>query len=567
MSIRKLAQLHSTTKIQKFGNSTSHWIKPLDIHNPPSFSRLLCNFNVHIKKIKQVNPQNKVVKTQVVIAGAGPTGLSMAAQLLRYNIDFILLEKNEKTTHLSKAIAIQARTLEIFQEIDLTEKAIAAGKVTTGMNLFYNGIQKAAINISGLGEGMSPFPYALSLEQSKTEKLLVDHLSANGKEIQWRSEFTHFEQNKNGITISFKDNLGQEQKIEAAYLVGCDGASSPIRHQMGLSFEGDTVPKLFYVADVKLNSPIINKDELFMFMIKKGFILFFPMEGKGHYRIVGVLPDAEKTDQQFTFTDIENTIKQQVIVPLVFEEASWFSSYKVHSRKANSFENGRCYIAGDAAHIHTPAGGQGMNTGIQDAYNLAWKIAYTIKGEVNETVLRTYSAERAENAKHLLQTTDRIFDIMSGTNAFWNSIRLAILPKSLGLITKSTMVKKRIFPLLSQTGISYSNSYLTVNSSIGKVKAGVRMPYFVFSDSTQIFDYLNEPAFKILFFGNKTENNYQLLDDLKIKITKYTFQEIPVSLFGNATNFYVLLRPDNHISYIGKDLNSCMKMLNKISRN
>jgi 2-polyprenyl-6-methoxyphenol hydroxylase-like FAD-dependent oxidoreductase len=501
-------------------------------------------------------------QTQVVIVGAGPTGLSLAAQLLRYNIDFIIREKNEKTTALSKAVVVQARTLEIFQELSIAEKAVKQGQVTTALNLFYKGKQKAAINISGLGNGVSPFPYALSLEQSKTEKLLVDYLSANQKYIQWESGFTHFKQNDNGVTVYYEDSIGQEQKIEAAYLVGCDGASSMVRHQMGLSFEGDTVPKIFYVADVKLKSSVISKNEVFMFMIKKGFILFFPMEGEGHYRVIGILPEATDADEQFDFTDIENTIKEQIIVPVDFEKVLWFSSYKVHSRKANSFENGSCYIAGDAAHIHTPAGGQGMNTGIQDAYNLAWKIAYTIRGQVNQDVLKTYSAERMENAKHLLQTTDRMFDVMAGTNAFWDFIRLHIFPATLGWVTKNAAVKKRIFSLISQTGISYSNSYLTVESAIGKVKAGVRMPYFIFSDGKQIFDYLTEPVFKILFFGNDDKNSIHQLHMLKI-VAK-TFKEIPASLFGHEENFYILLRPDNHISYIGKDVSICKKLLNKI---
>ncbi len=506
-------------------------------------------------------------KTQVVIVGAGPTGLSMAAQLLRYNIDFIIIEKSENTTPFSKALVVQARTLEIFQELGISEKAVNEGQITTGLNLFYKGKQKAAINISGLGEGLSPFPYALSLEQCETEKLLVDYLSSQKKAVEWKSEFIHFEQNKNNVTVYYRDNLKQLQKIEAAYLVGCDGASSPIRHQMGLSFAGDTVPKIFYVADVILRSDVINKNELFMFMIRKGFVLFFPMEGTGHYRIVGIIPGAIDVDEQFKFSDIENDIKEHICVSVDFEKLQWFSSYKVHSRKANSFENGRCYLAGDAAHIHTPAGGQGMNTGIQDAYNLAWKIAYAIKKEVNADVLKSYSSERVENAKHLLQTTDRLFDAMSGTNAFWDFLRLHFFAKIIGWVSKSAVLKKNIFPLISQTGITYNNSYLTIKSSIGNVKAGARMPYFIFSDGQQIFDFICEPVFKFLFFGNNNKDSSNQPPNMKLKIIAKDFKEIPNSLFGQEENFYILLRPDNHISYIGKDLSICEEFLNKISSN
>ena len=268
---------------------------------------------------------------------------------------------------------------------------------------------------------------------------------------------------------------------------------------------------------------------------------------------------------EFTFDDVESFIKNQIISPVEFEEVRWFSTYKVHSRMADSFMNGRCFIAGDAAHIHTPAGGQGMNTGIQDAYNLAWKLAFTINEKVNASVLESYNTERMENAKHLLHTTDRMFDIMAGSNKFWNFIRLKIIPVAASFISKNSMFNKKIFPLLSQIGIAYPNSVLTIKSSIGKVKAGERMPYFVFADGKNIFDYLTEPVFKILFFGSDGNNRFEQLKNIKFQIATFSFSEIPEPLFQRFNNFYILLRPDNYISYIGKDLNSCRMLLEKIS--
>lgn len=509
---------------------------------------------------------NGLQQTQVVIAGAGPTGLSLAAQFIRYRIDFLILEKNAGTTALSKALVVQARSLEIFQELGIAEKAINEGQVTNAAHLFYKGKQRTVIHLSGLGEGLSPFPFALSLEQSKTEKLLADYLADQGKTIEWNAELTRFEQDENGVTAFYKNGDGQERKIKAAYLVGCDGAGSTVMHQLGLAFEGSTEPKLFYVADVLLKSPVINKNELYMYMIKKGFVLFFPMEGAGHYRLVGVVPEGEQVGETIEFSSIEQTIKAYLVTPVAFKELRWFSTYKVHSRKADAFMKGRCFLAGDAAHIHTPAGGQGMNTGIQDAYNLAWKIAYTLSGEAAPVVLKTYNSERTENAKHLLQTTDRIFDIMSGVNRFWNFLRLNFFPLLFRFMTKARFIQKRIFPLLSQTGIAYPNSPLTVKSSIGNVKAGDRMPYFVLANGRQIFSYLAEPAFKLLFFGNESKNLWKDFSSLKIKTINYHFQEIPRALFGREENFYLLLRPDNHISYIGKDAGKIVAFLNKIAR-
>ncbi|KAA5532498.1 pentachlorophenol monooxygenase [Taibaiella lutea] len=506
---------------------------------------------------------SSIHKTQVVIAGAGPTGLSLAAQLIRHNIDFIILERNEATTHLSKAVVVQARSLEIFEELGIIEEAMKLGRETTGMNLFYKGKRKAAIDLKDLGEGVSRFPFALSLEQSKTEHLLAAYLSQKGKQVQWKSEVIYFDQQADKVLVYYKDSSGRAQEIEADYLVGCDGAGSVVRHQLNLTFSGSTKPKLFYVADVVLSSTVINEDNLYMYMIKKGFVLFFPMEGAGHYRIVGIVPEHQQTKAEYTFEDIKPLITKEIVSPIEFTELRWFSTYKVHSRMADAFMDKRCFVAGDAAHIHTPAGGQGMNTGIQDAYNLAWKIAYTLTGEVNDNVLKTYNTERCGNAKHLLQTTDRMFDVISGVNPFWNTIRLAFFPLFLSVLSKSRFIKQRIFPLLSQTGIAYPESYLTLESAVEKVRAGDRMHYFVFADGKHIFSYLTEPVFKLLFFGKKDIQNP--LKDAPIKMTFHAFNEIPATLFGNNTEFYILLRPDNHISYIGKDIDACRKMTEKIS--
>jgi len=499
------------------------------------------------------------LKTQVVIIGAGPTGLSLAAQLLRYKIGFIILERNEHSTLLSKAMVVQARTLEIFREQELADKAIAAGRITNGAGYFYKGKKLLTIDLQGLGAGLTAFPYALSLEQSKTEKLLIDHLSSHGTGVQWKCTFERFEEDAKGVTVFYSDANGAQHQLEAEYFAGCDGASSPVRHAMGEELKGDTIPKLFYVADVLLKSPVIHTDELFIFMIKKGFVLFFPMEGSGHYRVIGILPDADP-DKKYEFESLEPFITQEIKVPVQFEKVLWFSTYKVHTRKAGRFYKDRCFIAGDAAHIHTPAGGQGMNTGIQDAYNLAWKLAGVIKKELNDSVLETYHTERSGNAAKLLKTTDRMFDLLAGVNRFWNFIRIRIFPLFLRLLNKSAGIKKKVFPLLSQTGIAYPDSSLTIKSSLGNIKAGNRMPYFVLPGGENIFDLLTQPVFKILFFGEAKEE----LPVLKIKTDRYNFKDIPKTVFGKEKGFYILLRPDNHISYIGKDKNAIIEFMKKI---
>lgn len=507
------------------------------------------------------DPAHIPSQTQVIIIGAGPTGLSLAAQLLRYRIDFVILERNAHTTPLSKAVVVQARSLEIFDELGLAEKALQRGRLTTALNLFYQGQKKARVDIAGLGDGLSPFPFALSLEQSKTETLLAGYLSDNNIPIHWQCALSRIEQDEKGVTAYYTDAAGAEKSVSGQYLVGCDGAGSLVRHQMGLAFEGDTVPKLFYVADVTLKSTVVNKDELFIFLIKKGFVLFFPMEGQGHYRIVGILPDAD-AEHHYTFDEIKGSVIEQVAVPMEISELRWFSTYRVHSRKAARFSKGRCFIAGDAAHIHTPAGGQGMNTGIQDAYNLAWKLALVIRQKTESTVLQSYNDERGENARHLLRTTDRMFDMMAGTSRFWNFMRLNVFPLLAGFITRSAAVKKRIFPLVSQTGIAYPHSSLTVPGCMGKVHAGDRLPYFL-SEGKSVYSFVSTPDFKLLCMGPRTELPDTMAWNTGIPLSACRIKDVPARLFGKTSGFYILLRPDNYIVYIGPHLNACREWLAK----
>ncbi len=514
----------------------------------------------------------KTVKhTQVVIVGAGPTGLSMAVQLLRYDVDFIILEKRDESSEFSKAIAVQARSLEIFAETGLAENAVADGSIIKELDVFKSGKRKVKLQLKNLGEGISPYPFVLSLEQYRTEKLLTEHLSAHGKKISWNSTYTGFEEDNNGIRVYYTAKNGQDHVIHAQYMLGADGASSILRDDLGLHFKGDTVPKLFYVADVCLHSQIIvksksgNEGKFYLFLLKSGFLVCVPLKGERNYRLVGILPQSKYEDPNLTFDDLIPSINEHLAIPVTFVKTHWFSTYKIHTRKALKFRKGRGFIAGDAAHIHTPAGGQGMNTGIQDAYNLAWKMALRLQGKVNEGTLESYSMEREQNAVHLLKTTDRLFDMMAGTHWFWNFLRLRVFPVVMGYASKHHWINKYLFPLLSQTGIRYHNSPLTLTSKVGQVKAGVRMPYFVFSQGKNIFEYLAEPCFKIIFFGEEGKDSLVDFKDGGLSVLKLTFVEIPRAIFRNNRNFYVLLRPDNHISYIGHDLDKCNGLIKKMT--
>ncbi len=234
--------------------------------------------------------------TDVLIIGAGPTGLSLACQLVRYGIDFVILEKKESVTPYSKAIGVQARTLEIYEQIGLARKAVERGTVAGKGRLLVGGEVRGELDFSNIGEGLSPYPYVLMLEQSKNERLLYEYLQSHRKEVLWQTELESFSQNDSGVMAQVKTTDGSSQIIEAKYLVGCDGPKSLVRHTLGLKFEGSTFERIFYVADAQIDWEFTH-DALHVCLAKESFVVFFPLKGEKRYRIVGVFPEEFSKDE------------------------------------------------------------------------------------------------------------------------------------------------------------------------------------------------------------------------------------------------------------------------------
>ncbi len=497
------------------------------------------------------------IKTDVIIVGAGPTGLSLACQFVRYGIDFVVIEKNEGVTPYSKAIGVQARTLEIFDQIDLAQKAVEQGTIAGKARLIINGQVRGELDLSHIGESLSPFPFVLMLEQSKTERLLYDYLQSHQKEVLWKTEVESFSQDTDGVSAQVRTADGSSKIVKSKYLVGCDGAKSLVRHTLGLTFEGTTFERIFYVADAQMDWNL-GHDALHICFSKGSFVIFFPLRGEKRYRIVGVFPEEFKKDEgDILYQEIEGRIKDEARLDLAVHDVEWFSTYKIHTRHANRFSEGRGFLAGDAAHIHTPAGAQGMNTGIQDAYNLAWKMALVLRGEADERLLDTYNEERLENAKRLLKTTDRLFDFGAGREPFLVFLRTEVFPPIAKYIFGFDKVKKFVFPLISQTGINYRQSSLTrrPGDESFEVKAGDRMPYFLI-DGESVYDRLREPKFHLAIFSDG-KSDYQ---EYKTKLENEYGERIDVNIiplypqvaevFGANQSFTVLLRPDNHIGFV-----------------
>jgi 2-polyprenyl-6-methoxyphenol hydroxylase-like FAD-dependent oxidoreductase len=509
---------------------------------------------------------NSVVKTDVLIVGAGPTGLALAIQLIRYGIGFVIVDKREGITPYSKAIGVQARTLEIYQQIDLAARLVDQGLIAKGVRLLEGGEARAEVPLTTLGEGKSPYPFLLIVEQSKHEHLLYEFIKAHGHDVRWQATLTDFSQDDAGVAGTIVNSNGEKQMVQAQYLVACDGSKSSVRTHLGLTFEGSTLERLFYVADVQLKWDFPH-DMMTACLARDRSTAFFPMPGEDRYRIVGVFPeDSEKIEGKIPYDEIEKQILEDTQLQLDIYQVNWFSTYKVHSRRVNKFSVGRCFVAGDAAHIHSPAGAQGMNTGIQDGYNLAWKLALVLRGEAAPRILDTYNEERVENAERLLETTDRFFDLLVNPDWLLSFVRRQIFPRVAKFMIGLDSVNQFIFPLISQTGITYRGHSLGVDTGDDfEVKAGDRMPYFSI-DGEGIYDWVHAPKFHLLTFSNEA---IQSESRSSVEHLVWPLSEEVAEIFGTNKPFSVLLRPDNYIGFVtsGEPLSELRAYFDNVIRN
>jgi 2-polyprenyl-6-methoxyphenol hydroxylase-like FAD-dependent oxidoreductase len=509
----------------------------------------------------QVEFADETIQTDVIIIGAGPTGLALACQLVRSGIDFVIIEQNQGVTPYSKALGVHARTLEIYEQMGLAQQAIDRGTIAGAARLLTGGKVRAELDLSNLGAGLTAYPYVLFCEQSKNEQLLYEYLQQHSKTVRWQTELVTFSQTEEKVTAQVKTADSQSQTIEAKYLVGCDGPKSPVRHGLGIEFAGSTFDRLFYVADVKIDWNL-HHDAFHVCLLKNSLLVFFPLKGENRYRIVGTFPEEFTKDEgEVLYAEIEQRIHEEAGFPLKVRDVEWFSTYRVHSRHVSNFSAGRCFLAGDAAHIHTPVGAQGMNTGIQDGYNLAWKLALVLQGKADETLLETYSQERIENAKHLVETTDRMFQFAAGSNWLFAFLRTQVLPSIAPHVIGIEPVKKLLFPLMSQIGINYRHSALSQHTGDKpfKVKAGDRMPYLLVKGQS-IYDKLHQPKFHWLVFADALTDLPTLKKELESQdLELVDFHVIPLDpqvakAFGTIESFNMLLRPDNYIAFISTEI-------------
>lgn len=487
------------------------------------------------------NGSKKASKVSVLIVGAGPTGLVLAFWLKKRGIDFRLIDKKHKPGETSRALAVQARTLEFYRMFGLADQLIDRGIIVRSLFLRYLGNIMTEVKLGALGEGISPFPYLLFCSQDVHEQLLSETLEKMGVEIERDTELTSLTQEEGVTIVDIKSPSGQE-RILARYVCGCDGAHSTVRHEIATPFSGGTYSQLFYVADVGTKEDVA-KDAVQVSVSPKDFCIVMPIKSLQSTRLTGLIPPDSEQKTDLTIEDVRETVR--VNTGLNITKVNWFSIYHVHHRVADRFREGRVFLLGDAAHIHSPAGGQGMNTGIGDAVNLGWKLADVIQGKSSEYILDSYEIERRAFAKILIATTDTAFRFLTNRSWIGMTFRSRIMPVILPWLTRFKFFVRLMFRTISQTRIRYRHSPLS-SGYAGRIVAGDRLPW-VPGENTDNFEPLLSMDWHVQIHGQIDESLKMVTQQLGLALHAFKWSSEAAEK-GFAKDAMYLVRPDGHVA-------------------
>jgi 2-polyprenyl-6-methoxyphenol hydroxylase-like FAD-dependent oxidoreductase len=390
----------------------------------------------------------------VLIVGAGPVGLTVASELARYGIPVRIVEKAAQRTDKSKAVVLWSRTLELLER---------GGNPATFVDAGFKGL--AANSVGGDGkvigrvsmEGVdSPYPYALMLPQSETERLLEERLNGYGVSVEREVELTGFTQKVEGVELSLRHADGTQEQVSAAWLIGCDGAHSLVRHTLGSAFAGETMPSDWMLADVHMHGYPFPDSETSVYWHEDGAFVIFPIS-PGRYRVAAELPlTVGERPPEPTLEQVQAVISRRGPRGLTADDPIWLTGFRINSRKVKDYRSGRAFLLGDAAHVHSPAGGQGMNTGMQDAFNLAWKLALVIRGSCHDRLLDSFSAERSYVGEQVLKEAERLTTIGTLKNPVAQQVRDVVAHFMLGLRT----VRNAFANSMTEVAVGYPQSPL-----------------------------------------------------------------------------------------------------------
>src|SRR5579883_600357 len=395
-------------------------------------------------------------EVDVLVVGAGPVGLALAIELTRYGIKNRLIDKSPARSRYSKALVIWSRSLELMGAMGCAEALLAAGLKVEHANIFARARQLARIGFDMIP---SQYPYGLFIPQSETERLLEAHLISLGGRVERQVELAGLEQDEAGVAVDLALPEGARAGLRAKWLIGCDGAHSTVRHKLDLAFAGETEQSDWLLADLYLDGTAVASDEISLFWHPEGVLAIFPI-GPGRFRVIADLGPARDAGLRPapTLEEVEKVLERRGPGDVMARDPVWLSSFRINERKVRDYRAGRVFLAGDAAHIHSPAGGQGMNTGIQDACGLAWRLALVCRGQAGDGVLLdSYSLERSAVGDHVLRNAGRLTRLA----IMRNHLAQALRNEAVSLLARLAPVRRRFALAMSELDISYPASPLS----------------------------------------------------------------------------------------------------------
>lgn len=425
----------------------------------------------------------------VLVVGAGPTGLTMASELARHGIRPRIIDSAPAPATESRAFGVHARTMELFDTIGAIDPLLARGRAVQAVSVYSRGSCMARIDLQGKID--SKYPFILILPQSETERVLTDHLASFRVRVDRGTALEELRQDEDGVTARLRLAGGGVESVRCRYLVGCDGAHSAVRKGVDIAFEGAAYPNQWLLADMVLDWELAD-DDLAVFTHPRGVSAYFPLAGQ-RGRFMFQLPETGLDDElgEPSLGDVRRLLGEREIPFREVRDPVWLAYFRLHHRLAARFRAGRVFLAGDAGHIHSPVGGQGMNIGIQDAFNLAWKLGLVLRGHAPESLLESYEVERRRVDRGVVDLTHRATTMVGVRNPVLRAVRNAVIKAA----SRLDAVQNRLLATISQIEHHYRGSPIVAESwQMSRSVEGFRPPPEDLAPGERVADFPLEHA-------------------------------------------------------------------------
>lgn len=494
----------------------------------------------------------------VLIVGGGPTGMMLSLWLTKFNVQHRIVDKAASVGTTSRALVMHARSLEYYRQLGLSDTLVEHGTRVGDLVIYHSSERYGAFKMSTAGVGLSKFPFVLSITQDEHEDVLDRALAKRGIKVERNTELIAMNQTESGVAVTLSVDQ-QQTELTASYVIGCDGAHSAVRHLTGITMPGGTYDRAFFVADVIHNGPPSTQGQMNVCLSHEDFCIIIPMPHQaGRARIIGFVPrDVEAArPEHVSFDDVRATVERNA-KDLAVSKVNWFARYKIHHRVAEHFQKNRVFLCGDAAHIHSPVGGQGMNTGLGDVSNLAWKLASVLNHGAPNSLLATYALERKPFAHTLVNTTDTMFTRISGDSYLSIFLRNIMMPYIMPRIVRWLGLAPLIFRRISQILVSYRDSPLSTRASCTKLsaslQAGDRLPWteYLGDDNVGLDNHamLERPTWQGHVYGTPAAWIAKGCQERKVIVNAFPWNAAMAGR-GLERDVLYLIRPDGYIGFV-----------------